>query len=59
MTTETMQNPGVFAPSSEVVTRAHVDAAKYDALYAASVSDPEGFWGEQAGRVDWIKAPTR
>ncbi|MBS0126901.1 acetate--CoA ligase, partial [Thetidibacter halocola] len=35
------------------------DAAKYDALYARSISDPEGFWAEQAQRLDWIKAPTK
>ncbi|MCK0152070.1 AMP-binding protein, partial [Marivita sp. S6314] len=27
--------------------------------YARSVSDNEGFWAEQAQRVDWIKAPSQ
>ncbi|WP_246594671.1 acetyl-coenzyme A synthetase N-terminal domain-containing protein, partial [Mameliella sediminis] len=27
-------------------------------MYARSVSDPEGFWAEQAQRLDWMKAPT-
>lgn len=26
----------------------------YDALYAASVSDPQAFWAEQAQRLDWF-----
>ncbi|PTX35444.1 acetate--CoA ligase, partial [Allosediminivita pacifica] len=37
---------------------AHVDAARYEELYKQSVEDPEGFWGEQAKRLDWMKAPT-
>lgn len=31
-----------------------VDRARYDALYARSVEDPEGFWAEQATRLDWF-----
>ena len=31
----------------------------YHATYLRSVRDPEGFWGEQAGLVDWIKKPER
>ena len=29
----------------------------YDETYARTVSDPEGFWLEAAGLVDWIKSP--
>ena len=29
--------------------------AKYKEMYARSVKDPNGFWGEQAKRIDWIK----
>ena len=35
--------------------RAYVDEAKYKEMYARSVKDPNGFWGEQAKRIDWIK----
>ncbi|WP_109464122.1 acetate--CoA ligase [Albibacillus kandeliae] len=52
---ETTSHPATYAPSAETVARAHVDAAKYDQMYAASIADPEGFWSEQARRVDWIK----
>ena len=31
--------------------------ADYRATYERSISDPEGFWGEQAGLVDWIQRP--
>jgi acetyl-CoA synthetase len=35
--------------------RAFVDDAKYQKMYARSIKDPNGFWAEQAKRVDWIK----
>ena len=37
------------------VAGALIDAAGYAARYAASVSDPEGFWGEAGKRLDWIR----
>ncbi|MEL7097533.1 MAG: acetate--CoA ligase [Pseudomonadota bacterium] len=43
-----------YAPSTEMKARAHVDAAKYDEMYAASIADPAAFWGEHGKRVDWI-----
>jgi propionyl-CoA synthetase len=30
---------------------------RYADVYARSISDPDGFWGEQAGLVDWIHRP--
>ncbi|WP_238370319.1 acetate--CoA ligase [Heliomarina baculiformis] len=44
-----------YPPSDEIVAKAHVDADKYDAMYKASVEDPDAFWREQAQRIDWIK----
>jgi acetyl-CoA synthetase len=38
---------------------AYVDDAKYRDMYARSVRDPEGFWGEHGKRIDWIKPYTR
>ncbi|MEL6318827.1 MAG: AMP-binding protein, partial [Pseudomonadota bacterium] len=32
-----------------------IDAARYASMYAASVSDPNAFWAEQAQRVEWIR----
>ncbi|MEM7645085.1 MAG: acetyl-coenzyme A synthetase N-terminal domain-containing protein, partial [Pseudomonadota bacterium] len=32
----------------------HVDAARYEEMYAASVSDPEAFWDEAGKRIDWM-----
>ena len=42
-----------------MVARAHVDAEGYERMYAASVADPDAFWGEQGKRLDWIKPYTR
>ncbi|MBV9045916.1 MAG: acetate--CoA ligase, partial [Alphaproteobacteria bacterium] len=39
--------------------RAFIDRAKYDAMYAQSIKDPEGFWAEHAKRLDWIKPFTK
>jgi acetyl-CoA synthetase len=35
--------------------RAFADDAKYKEMYARSIKDPNGFWAEQAKRIDWIK----
>ncbi len=48
-----------YPPSAETVAHAHVDEAKYDAMYAASIADPEAFWGEHGKRLDWIKPYTQ
>ena len=45
--------------SDEWAKRAHVDDAKYQAMYAESISDPEAFWAEHGKRVDWIKPFTK
>ena len=39
--------------------RAFIDHAKYKDMYAASIADPNTFWGEQGKRVDWIKPYTK
>ena len=47
-----------FPPAPEVVRHAHLDAKVYDALYARSLAEPEAFWLEQAGTLDWFTPPT-
>jgi len=47
----------VYPPSDDIIRNAHVDSARYEEMYARSVSDPEGFWAEAAQRLDWMKAP--
>ena len=45
----------VYPVISDAKARALVDESAYDELYARSINDNEGFWAEQAKRVDWIK----
>jgi acetyl-CoA synthetase len=45
----------VYDVPAEWRKRAYIDEAKYKELYARSVKDPNGFWAEQAKRIDWIK----
>ena len=45
----------VYDVPAEWRKRAYIDEAKYKELYARSVNDPNGFWAEQAKRIDWIK----
>ncbi len=33
--------------------------ADYRSEHARSIADPESYWGEQAGLVDWIRPPSR
>jgi acetyl-CoA synthetase len=35
--------------------RALMSDAQYRTMYERSVKDPDGFWGEEARRLDWIK----
>ena len=49
----------VYQVPAEWAARAYIDDAKYKAMYAASIADPEAFWREQADRIFWYRAPTR
>ena len=53
-----MSSP-TYPPSKEMADNAIITAAKYDEMYAASMSDPEAFWAEHGKRVDWIKPYTK
>ncbi|HAW47243.1 MAG TPA: acetate--CoA ligase [Roseovarius sp.] len=37
----------------------HIDAENYARMYAESIRDPEGFWGQHGKRLDWIKPYTK
>jgi acetyl-CoA synthetase len=45
----------VYPVAAATQSRALIDAHEYAKLYAQSVQDNEGFWAEQAQRIDWIK----
>jgi len=49
----------VFPVPAEIASAALVDEAKYQAMYARSLADPEGFWGEHGKRLDWIRPYSR
>ncbi len=54
-----MSDDKIYAVSPEWQKRAWLDEAKYKEMYAASISDPEKFWGEQAKRIHWFKPFTK
>ncbi|MDN3559579.1 acetate--CoA ligase [Halomonas sp. FeN2] len=49
----------VYPVRDDFAANAWADKAKYEAMYQQSIDDPEGFWAEQAKRLDWIKAPSK
>jgi len=50
----------VFPPPASFSAAAHVQSLdQYRAMHRRSLDDPEGFWGEQARRLDWMKPFTR
>ena len=54
-----MSGSKTYDVPSEWEKQAFIDNDKYLEMYQQSVDDPDGFWGEQAKRVDWIKPFTR
>jgi acetyl-CoA synthetase len=50
---------GAYPASKEFVAKAHVTAESYAAMYAASVADPQAFWGQHGQRIDWIRDYTK
>ena len=45
----------IYAVPADWKKRAFADDAKYQEMYARSVNDPNGFWGAEAKRINWIK----
>ncbi|MDD9922824.1 MAG: acetate--CoA ligase [Boseongicola sp.] len=50
---------GMYLPGDEIASNAHADKSTYEAMYKASVEDPEAFWGEHGKRIDWMKPYTK
>ena len=48
----------LFPVPDEWARKAWADNATYTQMYQRSIDDPEGFWGEQGQRLDWIKPYT-
>jgi acetyl-CoA synthetase len=51
--------PDSIQPPDALVAGAHANLADYEAMYGRSLEDPDGFWAEQAARIDWVELPTR
>ncbi|MBC8158908.1 MAG: acetate--CoA ligase [Alphaproteobacteria bacterium] len=49
----------VYPVPEAVAKSAWADSAKYEEMYKRSVEDTEGFWSEEAKRIDWIKPFTK
>jgi acetyl-CoA synthetase len=49
----------IYTASAEFIAKSHVDPARYETRYAASVADPEAFWGAEGLRIDWTRPYTR
>ncbi len=48
-----------ISPPAAARAATHCTADQYEELYRRSLDDPDGFWAEQAQRLDWVKPPTR
>jgi acetyl-CoA synthetase len=44
----------IYPPSADFIANAHINKDKYDAMYAASINNPEAFWAEHGKRIDWM-----
>ena len=53
------EHKNVYPVRDSIAAKAWADKDKYAAMYQQSMDDPEGFWGEQAKRLDWIKTPSK
>ena len=55
---DTAEKPA-YPVNPDFAESAHIDSAKYESMYAASVADPDAFWAEQGKRIDWMKPFSR
>ncbi len=54
-----MSETKTYEVPAEWKAKAHVDHDKYLEMYKRSVDDPDGFWGEEGKRLDWMTPYTR
>jgi acetyl-CoA synthetase len=54
-----MPDNELFPVPEQVASHAWITDRKYQAMYAASLADPDKFWGEQGKRLHWIKPYTK
>ena len=49
----------IFPLDPDFAAAAHINPERYNALYQQSIADRDGFWREQAQRIDWMKPFTQ
>ena len=49
----------IYEVSEATAKRALIDKAGYERMYKRSIDDNEGFWADQAKRIDWVKPFTK
>jgi acetyl-CoA synthetase len=54
-----MSEQRVYEVPQEWAASALIDAAAYQEKYRRSIADPDGFWREEAQRIDWIRPFTK
>ena len=47
--------PALHPVTDDWKNSAHINADRYAQMYRQSLEDPDGFWRDQARRIDWIK----
>ena len=51
----TLRENRVFSPPAEFAAHAHIkNLAEHDAMYRRSIEQPDQFWAEAAGELDWF-----
>ena len=56
----TLHETRVFPPPAEFAAKAHVSGmAAYEELYRRSIDEPDAFWAEVAGELDWFTPWTK
>lgn len=56
----TLRENRLFTPPTEFAAKAHIKSLEqYEAMYRHSVEQPEEFWGEAAGELEWFAPWTK
>ncbi|WP_353218365.1 acetate--CoA ligase [Sandarakinorhabdus sp.] len=48
----------IYPVPADALAITRTTAARYEALHAQSLADPDAFWRDQTRRLDWYRAPT-
>ncbi|HSG66240.1 MAG TPA: acetate--CoA ligase [Gammaproteobacteria bacterium] len=54
-----MTEQKIYPVAAAAAQHAWADQGKYRAMYEASIENPESFWSEQAGQLEWLKPFTK